>query len=224
MEKTATSPEPPTFLECNAPVGLNSDGWIADYVIVGEWEIRIDAGRNIDGLYGLLQSLPAHLRGRYLRPFRPGPENWGVVKVKFQSAVMAAQASFVSNQKLQTAPPANELMDTTGKCWAAVERHPTVALMRRNCMAATNALCARWPHLKLFDSMGDGLIYADTLAVLVGSQEGRATQEPGCTSARRGRSLGPSQGCTIDGVNSDIDEGPIVAEQSSRNARPRWKS
>lgn len=62
-----------------------------------------------------------------------------MLKVRFETATIAAQASFAINQKLQAALPAQELIDATRKWWAAVERHLAVTLRRWNSMAAASA-------------------------------------------------------------------------------------
>lgn len=46
-------------------------------------------------------------------------------------------------------------------------------------MTAKNAIMENWPEIKFYASMGDGVIYADSIPVLTGNHEGCVAQEPG---------------------------------------------
>lgn len=169
--------EPPTTPQ-TLPAAMN-DGWVADNIIVGGLNATLAAEQKIIWMEGVLATLPTHLRGRHLRPVQPRQGECGVLKIRWESAVLASQASFAVSQRLQNMSVDDIVKDKERKVWCAVERHPVQNQRRRNILQAVKELREKWPELRIYGNVHDGCIYAGNMAVLKTDHDGKITQAPG---------------------------------------------
>lgn len=106
------------------------DSWVADHLVVGGWRPDASNEEKVAAMAAVLCNMPADTKGRHLRPFAQRKDMCSMLKVRFESAALAARASFAISQRLQAVPPPDKLQEPNKKWWAATERHPTVALRR----------------------------------------------------------------------------------------------
>lgn len=158
---------------------IASDGWIADHVVVGGWRPEAGNPEKVEAMEAILNNMPSDIKGRHLKPFAPRKDSCPVLKVRFESVALVARASFAIAQRLQAVPPPDALLEMGKRWWAATERHPTLALRRRNLLAAAGDLRQRWPDIKCFASMTDGVIWLDNMRVLKSNHEGNISTEAG---------------------------------------------
>lgn len=152
----------------------NADQWTAEHIRVGGWNTDITNEENIHAMERILMRLLSHIRGRHLQPYTPKKDQCGVLNIRWENQLVAAQASFAVAQKMQISSPEDKLMDPERKWWCAVERHP-IQNMRRRDLTAAKKMREELPGYKFHGNIKDVNVYMNNIASLKTESEAKFT-------------------------------------------------